>query len=123
MEVVRHAVRLGTGRLIPLGVYVAGWKRCLELPPETPLRRGVTGWWPTTVGETLADLRAGMDDRINRHLPWFGAGRKWQSDFQRHLRLAASAVNTPRLAVRWHNFPDVMTEYGRRLRDRIEMED
>lgn len=116
-----YAIRLADGRLIGLGRYVAAWRQCLALPPETPIGRGISGWGETA-GEALVELRRGLDDRINRHLSWWQAGRKWRSDFQRHLRLAASAVNTPRLAVYRHNWPDICREYGTRLAHRFSDE-
>ena len=93
-------VTLGDGRKIGLGRYVAAWRDCLALSPETHIGRGIDGYGQSA-GEALRDLRAGMHDRINRHVPGFGRGRKWSADWQRAALHAAGAVNTPRLVVRW----------------------
>lgn len=109
-------VTLGDGRRIGLGAYVAAWKRCIELDAETPIGRGVTGWGQTA-GEALQDLRAGLADRINKDLPWYGRGRKWSADWQRGMAQAAWQVNTPRLIIRW--LPADLMKV-QRLRARIE---
>jgi len=93
-------VTLGDGRTIGLGRYVAAWKACLDLPGNTRIGRGVNGWGQTA-SEALADLRAGMHDRINRHLPGYGRGRKWDDDWQLAMSHARHQLNTPRLAIHW----------------------
>lgn len=93
-------VTLGDGRTIGLGKYVAAWRACLELPPSAPIGRGVDGLGQTAAA-ALRDLRAGLDDRINRNVPGYGIGRKWSSDWQRAALQASAQVNTPRLIVRW----------------------
>jgi hypothetical protein len=97
---MKRYITLGCGRHIGLGRYVAAWKACLVLGPDTPIGRGVDGWGQNA-GEALRDLRAGLDDRINRHLPWYGKGRKWDGDWQRSMSYAARELNTPRLVVHW----------------------
>ena len=111
----KRYVTLGCGRQIGLGRYVAAWKQCLALPPKTSVGPGISGWGQNA-GEALADLRAGLDDRINRHLPWHGKGRKWDSDWQRGMTQAAQQINAPRLIVRWLP-PDLMKVP--RLRERV----
>lgn len=91
---------LGCGRKIELGKYVAAWKACREMTPETWIGPGVNGWGQNA-GEALADLRCGLDDRINRHIPGYGIGRKWHHDWQRATIQAAHQINNPRLIVRW----------------------
>ncbi|MBR0998794.1 hypothetical protein ABIF65_003723 [Bradyrhizobium japonicum] len=112
----KRYVRLADGRAIGLGRYVAAWKACKALPDGTPIGRGVDGYGQTAA-EALRDLRAGLADRINRHSPGYGRGRKWSADWQRHAMQAASAVNTPRLIVRW--LPGDLMKIPR-LRARVE---
>lgn len=106
-------VTLGDGRKIKLGAYVRAWQACRSLPAKTPIGRGIDGW-NQSAGEALRALRCGMDDRINRHIPSFGIGRKWDSDWQRTTRQFARAVNTARLIVRW-----APKEFRARLADRL----
>lgn len=93
-------VTLGDGRKIGLGRYVAAWKACRELDPKTPIGKGVGGWGETA-GEALEKLRAGMVDRINRHVPGYGKGRKWDPDWFYAMARAAADLNHPRLIIRW----------------------
>lgn len=95
-----HCVTLADGRKIGLGKYVAAWRTCRELPPDTWIGKGVSGWGQTA-GEALADLRRGLEDRINRHIPGYGVGRKWSSDWYFATWNASRAINNPRLIVRW----------------------
>lgn len=111
-------VSLCDGRKIGLGAYVAAWRQCLALPTKTPIGRGVDGWGQNA-GEALHDLRRGLDDRINRHLPWFGRGRKWDSDWYWGMHRAASELNYRnagggRLAI--HSLPpELRTRFEHRL--------
>jgi hypothetical protein len=41
------------------------------------------GYGSRTREEILGEFRDGVHDRINRHAPGFGAGRKWDSEWQR----------------------------------------
>jgi hypothetical protein len=94
-----HYVTLPNGKRCGLGVYVAAWRTILSLAPDTML----PGFdhFPSAARDVLRDLRNGMHDRINRHVPGFGKGRKWDQDWQRGAIQCAHAVNTPRLIVRW----------------------
>ena len=91
---------LADGRRVGIPRYVAAWKACKTLPAQTLIGPGVSGWGDTAA-EALQQLRAGLDDRINRNIPGYGAGRKWSSDWQRQMMQAANQVNTPRLLIRW----------------------
>ena len=91
---------LGNGRRIGLGAYVIAWKKCLELPPQTPIGKGVSGWGQTA-SEALQDLRFGLHDRINHRVAGFGHGRKWGHDWQRETHQAADRLNHPRLVIDW----------------------
>jgi hypothetical protein len=111
-----RVIRLGCGRTIGLGAYVRAWKTCLVLGPNTPIGRGVDGWGQSA-GEALRDLRKGLDDRINRHLPWYGKGRKWDHDWWCSMRRAANELNHPRLVIRW--LPADLMKVPR-FRERVE---
>ena len=71
-------VRIPTGRVVSLRSYVAAWRALLMVPGET--RVGDWSWHGATAAEVLRDMRTGLHDRINRHLPDYGTGRKWSSD-------------------------------------------
>lgn len=96
----KRYIALGCGRGIGLGRYVAAWKQYLELAPNIWIGKGVSGWGQTA-GEALQDLRRGLDDRINKHMPWFDKGRKWDSDWQAAMWRASRDLNHPRLVIRW----------------------
>lgn len=113
----KRYITLGDGRTIGLGKYVTAWKACLELPPNTPIGRGINGWGQTA-GEALVDLRRGLEDRINRQIPGYGVGRKWSSDWYFATWNASRQVNNPRLVVRW--LPADMMKVPR-FRERVEM--
>jgi len=68
-----------------------------------PARESVRGFghFAQPASEILTALRDGMHDRINRHIPKYGEGRKWDHDWQRAAMQCANFVNTPRLIVRW----------------------
>jgi len=48
--------------------------------------------WGETGKEVLAEMREGMHDRINRHLPWANS-EKWQYHFQTALWIDARKIN------------------------------
>ena len=107
-------VTLGDGRRIGLGAYVAAWARCKQLPGETRVMRcpdGLSG----TVGDALRQLRAGMHDRINRHVPGYGVGRKWADGWFWEAKRFSDQINTPRLIVRW-----APADFRKRFAERLE---
>jgi hypothetical protein len=56
-----------------------------------------------------------MHDRINRHIPGFGIGRKWDQDWQRQTCHAANLLNMPRVIIDWLP-PEYRTRFAHRLR-------
>lgn len=73
-----HLVSLpATNKRVCLGDYVRAIHRA-KASPDQEFRHGLTTWWPVTGADVVAEFRAGMADRINRHIPWFGIGRKWR---------------------------------------------
>ena len=95
-------VTLPNGRACGLGKYVAAWRKLRKIVAADPDAQ-VSGfdYFPCAAWEVLRDLRVGMHDRINKHDPRYGHGRKWSSDWQRAATHCANAVNTPRLIVRY----------------------
>lgn len=100
---MRRVITLASGQRVGLRAYAAAWAAARALPPDARVMgapneaRGIS----STAGEALAGFRRGMHDRINRHLPGYGRGRKWDADWQRAALQIAGQVNTPRLIVRW----------------------
>lgn len=97
---MKRYVTLADGRKIGLGKYVQAWKVCKTLPGNAWIGKGIDGWGQTAA-EALVSLRAGMDDRINRNIPGYGVGRKWDPDYYFSMVRAAGDLNTPRLLIRW----------------------
>ena len=96
----RRCIVLGDGKRVTLTSYVRAWKLALSLPSKTWVGRLPSGW-PGAAGEAVREFRQGLHARINRHLPWFGKGRKWSDEWQWDTRRAANDLNTPRLIIRW----------------------
>jgi hypothetical protein len=98
-----YLVTLADGRRLPLGSYVASWRRIRDADPEDRFRGAPSDWFGLdySAAEILSEFRAAMHARINRHVPGYGRGRKWSSDWQIEAARTARAVNTPRLVVRW----------------------
>lgn len=103
------------GHPVALGEYVRSWRALQSMPP----RQLVANWtWDSVpAGEILADLSYGVQDRINRHLPWFRRGRKWDEDWQRAMIQSAHALNTPRLRLHWLP-PELKARFPHRLAHR-----
>jgi hypothetical protein len=97
---MRAVSLIATDKTIPLGVYVAGVRAAIAHPGRT-FRHGLTTWWPVTGADVRREFMDGVHDRINRHVPGYGKGRKWSAEWQAEARRAAHDVNTPRLAIRW----------------------
>lgn len=114
----KRYIVLGCGRRIGLGAYVAAWRKCLALDPETWIGRGVDGCGQTA-GEALQDLRRGLHDRINLRSPGFGIGRKWSADWQRQMIYSAGQLNTPRLIIDWLP-PEFAVRFPDRLRRNLD---
>ena len=116
----RRSINLGNGCCVSLGGYVRAWKQAKTLPPETGVKIVPGQWWPGTVADVLRELNYGLHDRINRHDPGYGCGRKWASDWWRSARHTANAVNMPRVIVRP---PQIPMEFRARLAHRLTWPD
>jgi hypothetical protein len=88
---MRHRyVTLPNGRACGLGVYVRAWKTLRTLKADDSVSG--FGHFAEPASDVLRTLRDGMHDRINRHAPGFGRGRKWSNDWQREAIQCAHAV-------------------------------
>jgi hypothetical protein len=96
----KRCIVLGDGTRVGLGHYVEAWKRLKQLPGDTWIKKCPDGWGGSA-RDALRQCRAGLHDRINRHIPGHGKGRKWSDDWFWTARRFAADVNTPRLIVRW----------------------
>ena len=110
-----RVITLGDGRQVRLGTYVNAWTTCKKIAPHAWLPC-TPGGWPGTAEDALQEFRAGLHDRINRRLPWYDKGRKWDSDWQRETLQAAIRLNTPRLAIHWLP-PHLKARFAHRLSD------
>jgi len=108
-------VTLPNQRRCTLGRYVAAWRALRAMNPAAP----AAGFddVPLPALEILRQLRRGMHERINRHLPAYGRGRKWTYDWQGNAMFTARLVNTPRLCIDWVP-PDFRQRLQHRLRAR-----
>lgn len=111
-----HLIQLPNGRRVTVGEYVRSWRALKTLP----LNRLVARWdhIDTPAGAILAKIAYGVHDRINRHIPWHGRGRKWDEDWQRAMIQASIRLNQPRLIIDW--LPqDFTRRFAHRLRDSV----
>ena len=111
---MQRYITLPNGKACGLSQYVKAFHTLKQAKPESLW----PGWdyFPTTAASILAAMQYGIHDRINRHIPAFGVGRKWSPDYFRAANHCARRVNTPRLVVREGMVP---FEFRARLADRI----
>lgn len=101
MPNAQRVIALGDGRRVTLGAYVQAWKTALAAPATAWFRTSPCRWSGGHRDDVLREFRAGLDDRINRHIPGYGRGRKWDSQWQIEARRASRDLNQPRLVIRW----------------------
>ena len=107
-----NTIRLPSGRSVRLPVYVQAWRALLTLDPEVQLNDW--WYWPVPAHQVLREIRRGVHNRINRHDPDYGKGRKWGGQWQLETQRAARDLNTPRLAL--HYLPPwLRARYAHRL--------
>lgn len=87
-----RVIGLPNGRRVTLATYARAWRKLRDLPPETR----VEGWdhFSATARDILAAMSDGLTDRINRHRPGYGVGRKWGDDWFWAARRVANALNS-----------------------------
>jgi len=88
---VRRVISLPNGRRCSLPTYCQSWRALKALDPEA-LVKGWE-WYPCKARDILRQLHEGLHDRINRHIPGFGRGRKWDAQYQCELTRDAQRVN------------------------------
>jgi hypothetical protein len=88
---VRRVIVLPNGKRCSLPTYCQSWRTLKTLDPEASVKGWE--WYPCKARDVLHELREGLHDRINRHIPGFGRGRKWSTDYQTTLRREAQMVN------------------------------
>jgi hypothetical protein len=91
-------ITLPNGRRVTLGTYVTAWRAILAKPEG--LFPGF-GHSPERGRHILAEIRKGLHDRINRHLPYYHKGRKWEGEWYWLTAQVARQLNTPRLRIYW----------------------
>lgn len=96
----KRIVDLPGNRKVSLGHYVQCWRKVLSCAPGTEFKSGFNRW-PESRETILREFRRGMADRINRHIPGFGKGRKWAYEWQIETERAARQLNHPRLVIHW----------------------
>jgi hypothetical protein len=97
----KRYITLPNGNRCGLGVYAKAWRQLITLAATKP-RAQVDGFGHFSEGaaEILRALRYGMHDRINRHVPGFERGRKWDDQWQRDTARAARDLNS-RVCIHW----------------------
>lgn len=115
-------VTLGDGRAIALGSYVAAWRTTLAAPADQRFKgrpsdpRGWTG--DASREDVLREFRDGLTDRINRHIPGYGVGRKWRWEWQRDVARIAWNLNGRRILTRVRECPkEIRKRLAHRLHD------
>jgi len=98
---MKRTIRLGHERTVTLGNYLKAWRAVRRAPTGTEFKESLCGWWPASRETILQQYSDGVHDRINRHLPFYRKGRKWNQDWQRMMLQAARQLNTPRLCIHW----------------------
>lgn len=113
---MKRIITLPNGNAVGLASYVRAWRTLKQLAPDAQVK--AFDWHPSAARDVLRDLHYGMHDRINRHVPSYGQGRKWDSNWFWAAKRLSREVNTPRLIVRW-----IPQEFRARLTHRIWQED
>lgn len=91
---MQRYVTLGDGRHVGLGTYVQAWRNVLVAPSGASFNRSLSDSWSSDRETILRQFRDGLHNRINRHIPTYGRGRKWDSQWQRDTRNAARQLNS-----------------------------
>jgi len=69
----------GPGKFLTAGQYVQVVKGAKDSPTLT-FPRTFCQWWPGTGADIVAEFRAGVHARINKHIKGHGVGRNWCLD-------------------------------------------
>lgn len=117
---IRHIITLPNGRQCSVGIYARAWQALKALPPDS-CSKGF-GHHPERADYILSRLRFGMHDRINRHVPDFGVGRKWGDDYQTHLYRDSRRLRDIANRIRVYQFEsaEARARFSHLLADRSE---
>jgi hypothetical protein len=112
-------ITLGDGTQIDVRDYAKMWRRVKEAPPGSTFNRSLrSSWIPVTREELLEQFSYGMNDRISRHIPGYGVGRKWDQDWQNSTWRVSRQINHPRLILSWLP-PWLKKRFAHRLRENL----
>jgi hypothetical protein len=110
---IRRVIRTASGT-VTLGQYVAAWKRVVANPNATFKSSLTCVFGSFTAAELRREFLFGVNDRINRHVPGYGIGRKWNNQWFLQMYRAAAELNRPRLRIYW--LPaDLKTRFAHRI--------
>lgn len=123
----RHVITLPNGRQCSVGKYAQAWKALLS---AKQLDEGVRhdararfpgfAYEPETAESIVHAMRGGLSERINRHIPGYDKGRKWDSGWFFWAWRCSREVNDPRRIVRVSTVPPWLRK---RLAHRIQREE
>jgi hypothetical protein len=85
------AIGLPNDKRCSISTYCRAWRTLKTLPPEAEVKGWE--WYPVPARDILRRLHEGLHDRINRHDPRYGRGRKWDQRYQIGQRRDARRVN------------------------------
>jgi hypothetical protein len=105
-------ITIPSGQRVTIGEYVKVWKAVSAMPAHVH----VNGWgqFSTSAGSIQTDMMDGLMARINRHIPGYGKGRKWSSEWFWEIKRSADLLNCPRQRVYW--LPkDLQARFSHRL--------
>jgi uncharacterized protein YfbU (UPF0304 family) len=110
-------IRLPNGRSCSIARYVAAWRTLRDMKPNARVEG--FDYFMSEACDVLRRMREGMHDRINKHDPAYGKGRRWSEQWQTSMRRDCNAVRDYRqhrivrpgsgleLAEMQHRFHDV----------------
>lgn len=113
----KRTIKLPSGRRISLRTYVDAWRKLRDME-----KHGVDymlindwDWFAVEADQVLAEIRRGVDHRINTHMPGYAFGRKWDWRWQRDVRRIADNMRQ-RIITRERECPPEIRE---RLKHRL----
>ena len=81
-----RVITLANGRRVTIGPYVKAIKLA-KANPNATFKHGLTGWWPVTGREVVAQFWRMVQDLINRHMPPARETRDPSTLLLNHLRI------------------------------------
>ena len=112
-------ITLPNGRQCGLGVYANAWRQLLKAAPNERIKG--FGYFAERAADILSAMRGGLSERINRNIPGYGQGRKWDNDYQVKLWRDSRRVQDIAKRIRVYQFE---TEEARsRFSDRLANRD